>query len=110
MVEVNIPEISAIFEGGVLLEASEVLSEVVSFEEDWRVVVEIEIEERNVSGVAIALKSREWFVPDFEHNVAVVFEQYLWRCKFACCFDLAQHVVNLNVDIMEHSLCLKTQS
>lgn len=110
MVEVDIPEISAIFEGGVLLEASEVLSEVIAFEEDWRVVVEIEVEERDVSGVAIALKGRERFVPDFEHNVTMVFEQDLWRCKFACCFDLTQHVIDLYVDIMEHSLGLKTQS
>lgn len=109
MVEVNIPEVSAIFEWGVLFEASEVLPEVISLEEDRRVVVEKEVEERDVPGVSIALKSREWFVADFEHDVSVVFEQDLWRGKFASCFDLAQHIVHLYVDIVQHPLGLETQ-
>ena len=56
MVQVDIAEVSAVLEGRLLLEASEVLSEVIALEEDGRVVVEVEVEERDVPGVAIALQ------------------------------------------------------
>ena len=56
MVQVNVAEVSAVLEGRLLLEASEVLSEVIALEEDGRVVVEVEVEERDVPGVAIALQ------------------------------------------------------
>ena len=56
MVQVNVAEVSAVLEGRLLLEAREILSEVIALEEDGRVVVEVEVEERDVPGVAIALQ------------------------------------------------------
>ena len=40
----------------------------------------------------------------------MVLEQNFWWGKFACGFDLTQHVIGPDVHIMKHSLGLKTQS
>ena len=39
----------------------------------------------------------------------MVLEQNFWRGKFACVFDLTEHVIGPDVHIMKHSLGLKTQ-
>lgn len=44
MIEIDVAEVSTIFKRRFLLETSQVLSEMIAFEENRRVVVEIEVE------------------------------------------------------------------
>lgn len=44
MVEENVAEISTVFKRRILLETSQILSEMIAFEEDRRVVIKIKVE------------------------------------------------------------------
>ncbi len=92
-----------------LIEADQVHVVIGSFQEDRGVVVEEKIEERNVSWVFIVLQGWDGFVSDFEHHIAIESEEYFGRSVFSFLFDLLQHIVHWNVDVVKHSFGLEAQ-
>lgn len=56
VVEEDVAEVTTVRERSLLLEPNEVFSEMVALEEDGRVVFEVEVEEGNHLGIAVALQ------------------------------------------------------
>ena len=110
VVEENVAEVSAVGERRFLLEADQVLSEVVSLEEDWRVVLEVEVEERNHLSITVTLKVGEGFLPDLKHNITVVLEEDFRRGILSFLPDLLNDIVHTHIDVMQCSLGLEGES
>lgn len=45
MIQMNVPKISSVFQGFILIEAHQVIAEVVPLEEDWGVEIEVKIKQ-----------------------------------------------------------------
>ena len=110
VVEENVAEVSAVGERRFFLEADQVLSEVVSLEEDGRVVLEVEVEERNHLSITITLKVGERFLPELKHNIAVVLEEDFRRGVLPFLSHLLYDIVHTHIDVMQCSLGLQGES
>ena len=60
----------------------------IALEEDGGVVLEIEVEERNHSGVTIALKIGKRLLSDLKHNISMEFEEDFRRSVLPFLFHL----------------------
>lgn len=66
----------------------------VSLEEDGRVVIEVEVKERDVLCIPVALQRREGLLPQLEHEVSVEFEEDLGRSELSSLLYFFQNIIN----------------
>ena len=83
----------------IVIQTNDVFVILMSFQWNWTVIVEEQVEQRNIFSISVVLETQR-LLSDFKHTIAIESKENFWRSIFSCLLYFICHILDFYINIL----------